>query len=64
MLARVANRFPTCAIILYNLACYAAVLGQLPVARNRLAEAIKLEPACHQMALKDPDFAALHNELR
>ena len=64
VLARVANRFPTCATILYNMACYAAVLGHLDVARNRLAEATKLEPACRQMALADPDLSALHDELR
>ncbi len=63
VLAQVANRFPTCAMILYNLACYAAVLGHLDVARNRLAEATKLEPACRQMALVDPDLSALHDEL-
>ena len=28
VLATVANRFPTCAVILYNIACYAAQLGQ------------------------------------
>ena len=64
VLARVANRFPTCATILYNLACYAAVFGHLDVARNRLAEATKLEPVYRQMALKDPDLSTLHDKLR
>lgn len=64
VLARVANRFPACATILYNLACYAAVLGHLDVARNRLAEATKLESAFRKMALNDPDLSALHDELR
>ena len=64
VLAQVANRFPTCAMILYNLACYAAVLGHLQVARNRLAEATKLEPAYRKMALNEPDLSALHDELR
>ena len=64
VLARVANRFPSCATILYNLACYAAVLGHLQVARNRLAEATKLEPTYRKMALDDPDLSALHDELR
>ena len=58
-----ANRFPTCATILYNLACYAAQLGHLHVARNRLAEAIMLDPAFREMALDDPDLTALHPEL-
>ena len=62
--ARVANRFPACATILYNLACYAAQLGHLDVACNRLSEATKLEPAFRKMALTDPDLATLRNELR
>ncbi len=59
VLATVANRFPTCALILYNMACYAAQLGHLDSARARLAEAIKLEPQCREMALFDPDLAPL-----
>ena len=64
VLATVANRFPTCATILFNLACYAAQLGHLDSARARLAEAIKLDPFCHQMALDEPDLCPLHGELR
>ncbi len=63
VLATVADRFPTCATILYNLACYAAQLGHLDSARARLTEAIKLEPVCREMALVDPDLALLHGEL-
>jgi predicted Zn-dependent protease len=59
VLARVANRFPSCATILYNLACYAAQLGHLDVARNRLAEAAQLDSACHELAKTDPDLAPL-----
>ena len=62
VLAQVANRFPTCATILYNLACYAAQLGHLQVARNRLAEAVTLEPAFRKMALEDPDLTVLRVE--
>ena len=64
VLATVAPRFPTCATILYNLACYAAQLGHLDSARARLAEAIKLEPRCREMALVDPDLEPLRSELR
>ncbi len=63
MPATVANRFPTCATILYNLACYAVQLGHLDFARARLAEAIKLESACREMALADPDLVELRGEL-
>ena len=58
---RVVNERPT---NLYNLVCYAAVFGHLDVARNRLAEATKLEPACRKMALADPDLSPIHAELR
>lgn len=64
VLAQVPNRFPTCATILYNLACYAAQLRHFDSARARLAEAIKLDSACREMALADPDLAELHDELR
>ena len=64
VLATVANRFPRCATILFNLACYAAQLGHLDSARARLAEAIKLDEVCRQMALAEPDLAALHGEVR
>ena len=63
VLATVANRFPTCATILYNLACYAAQLGHLDSACARLAEAIKLERVCREMALADLDLVALRGEL-
>lgn len=63
VLATVANRFPTCATILYNLACYAAQLGHLDSARARPAEAIELEPACQELALADPDLASLRTSL-
>ncbi len=62
VLATVANRFPTCATILYDLACYAAQLGHLNSARARLAEAIMLEPACREMALADTDLVELRGE--
>ena len=64
VLVQVANRFPTCAAILYNATRYAEQLGHLNVARNRLAEAVSLKPAFRKMALDDSDLTALHNELR
>lgn len=60
VLATVAPRFPSCATILYNIACYAAQLGHLDAARARLAEAIQIDPACRVMALADEDLAPLH----
>ena len=64
VLATVADRFPEEALILHNLACYAAQLGHLDSARARLAEAIKPDSACQEMALADPELAALHDQIR
>ena len=64
VLATVAPRFPTCAPILFNLACDAAQLGHLDSAQARLAEVIKLDPACRVMALVDADLAPLHAEIK
>ena len=64
MLATAAPRFPTCAAVLFNLACYAAQLGHLDSARARLTKAIKLDPACRAKALADPDLIDLREELR
>ena len=63
VLAEAVERFPSEPIIHFNLACYEAQLGRLDLARSRLAEAVRLEPACRQMALAEPDLAALHDEL-
>ena len=63
VLAAVANRFPTCAAILFDLACYAAQLGHVDAARARLAEAIKLDKVCARMALANTDLAPMHQEL-
>ncbi len=58
-----ATRFPEEPIIRYNLACYEAQLGRLDRARARLTEAMRLGPGCRELALADPDLAALHGEL-
>lgn len=50
---------PTEAIIVYNLACYASVSGELQRARELLDEAIGLDPVCKEMAAKDDDLKAL-----
>jgi hypothetical protein len=47
----------------FNLACYACLLGDLPVARERLAHACLLEPKKHAVALKDMDLKPLWAEL-
>ena len=62
VLAHMANRFPEEPMLLFNLACYAAQLGHLDSARARLAEAIKLDEVCREMARADPDLEPLFGE--
>lgn len=46
----------------YNLACYYALLGDLPAARRRLKRACTREPHWKTEAAQDPDLAALHTQ--
>ena len=46
----------------YNLACYRAVLGDLDLARESLAEAIERDPQFRSTARTDPDLAALRSD--
>ena len=46
-------------IILYNLACYASVSGNLTEARELLDQAIALDKLCEEMASKDADLLPL-----
>lgn len=50
-------------MIHFNLACYAAQLGHLDQARERLQRARALDPAMQALALGDPDLQALWPEL-
>lgn len=47
----------------YNLACSEFQLGDLEVAKARLAQAFKLAPKCRLMALDDDDLAPLWDSL-
>jgi tetratricopeptide (TPR) repeat protein len=49
----------TSALVHYNLGCYEALLGDLPAARARLAEAFRLDKSLKATAENDPDLAAL-----
>lgn len=46
-------------IVDYNLACYACLLGELDDARILLASVCGRDPAWREIALTDPDLAAL-----
>jgi predicted Zn-dependent protease len=50
-------------MIHFNLACYAAQSGELTAARERLAQAVMLDPAARLMAMKDPDLEPLWADL-
>lgn len=56
ILLRAEKRFPTEPTIQFNLACYAAQLGDLTEARTRLTRAISHEPGFARMAETDPDL--------
>lgn len=61
------DKFPTNALIPYNLACYAAQLGRLPEAWEWLAKARHIagdDRDLVQMALSDPDLEALWARIR
>jgi Flp pilus assembly protein TadD len=47
------------ALIHFNLACYAAQTGDLEAARQRLSQAITLDPGTKLLALDDPDLEPL-----
>jgi tetratricopeptide (TPR) repeat protein len=55
-------KFPNCAIIHFNLGCYAAQLGFLEEARERVREAIRLDSHCARLAETDPDLSPLRDE--
>jgi predicted Zn-dependent protease len=61
-----ATQFPEVSVIPYNLACYACQLGQLEVARQRLAAAIELagKDEIKAMALADADLKPLWEFIR
>lgn len=59
VLGEASRRFPACALIWFNLACYAAQQGRLAEARTLLATALRLEPAMEELARTDADLQPL-----
>ena len=51
------------AVLHYNLACYACMLGQLDEAKRRLSTASKMDQAWLQTALDDPDLQAMRDHV-
>lgn len=64
ILLQALDRFPACAIIPFNLACYACRSGQLAEAHAYLDRAFKLDAQCRTMALADEDLEPLWPALR
>lgn len=51
------------AVLHYNLACYACLLGNFDEARRRLKRAVEMDAEFRNSAQEDPDLAALRDEL-
>jgi Tfp pilus assembly protein PilF len=52
-------RHPREPMLHFNLACYAAQTERVALARERLAEAIRLDPTITKLAVDDPDLQPL-----
>ena len=63
VLLEVQPRFPSVAVIPFNLACYECQLGHTDEAKQYLRAAIKLDPQCREMALEDSDLETLWPEI-
>jgi lipopolysaccharide biosynthesis regulator YciM len=63
ILIQASEKFPDCAIIHFNLACYDAQLGRLAEARKRLRQAIQIDEAFATLARKDPDLEPIRDEV-
>jgi lipopolysaccharide biosynthesis regulator YciM len=62
ILIQASEKFPNCAIIQFNLACYDAQLGHLNKARIRLRQAIEMNQAFAGLARTDPDLEPIRDE--
>lgn len=49
----------SCAVLHYNLACYACLLGDMVGAKRRLATAIKMDAEFKDSAKEDPDLVRM-----
>lgn len=56
------NHGPTSAVLHYNLACYACLLGDKNEAKTRLALACEMDAQFKAEARDDPDLASLQDE--
>ena len=61
ILEQAGDRFPDCATIQFNLACYAAQLGRADEALARLRRAIGLDKDFESLAKTDPDLEPIRS---
>lgn len=63
ILLQASEKFPNCATIQFNLACYDAQLGRLGEARKRLRQAIQIDREFEGFARTDPDLEPIRDEV-
>ena len=63
ILIQASEKFPNCATIQFNLACYDAQLGHLGEARKRLRQAIQIDQDFAGLARTDPDLEPIRDEV-
>ena len=63
ILVNAVERLPGVAVFHFNLACYAAQLGELDRAKASLSRAIELQPGYRQQALEDEDLRPIWETL-
>jgi mannose-6-phosphate isomerase-like protein (cupin superfamily) len=59
ILSAVAEKHPDAGIVLYNLACVEAILGETEPAIGHLRRSVELEDRFRELAKTDPDFDAM-----
>jgi lipopolysaccharide biosynthesis regulator YciM len=64
ILLEASEKFPECAAIQFNLACYAAQLMHLDEARQHLRQAIQLDKEFAALAKTDPDLQPIRTEVK
>ena len=64
VLRKASEIHPDVALIAYNLACYACVLGDLAATRTLLKIAFGMDPALKMTALDDPDLDAIYGPVK
>jgi tetratricopeptide (TPR) repeat protein len=56
VLLRAREKFPDCAAIFFNLACYSSLQGNFDLVADLLEKASELDPDFEKLALEDPDL--------